>query len=147
MSSITSSIYESINTDPILKWKYEKEVSSLKAKIVDVEKKMRERRLHVAGQIVIPVQIRGVPGVDKKRVYELAFAADSELQSLIVIEKQLKEKIEAWNVLLKVGIKKLPLSLYSQLREEYADYETTLISESLSKICIYDSTKNKFIIS
>ncbi len=147
MSSITSSIYESINTDPILKWKHEKEVKILKTKIVDIEKKMRERRLHVAGQIVIPVQIRGVPGVDKKRVYEAAFAADSELQCLIDNEKQLKEKIEAWNVLLKVGIKKLPMSLYAQLREEYADYETTLISESLSKIFVYDKEKNRFIIS
>ncbi len=147
MSSITSSIYESINTDPILKWKHEKEVKILKAKIVDIEKKMRERRLHVAGQIVIPVQIRGVPGVDKKRVYEEAFRSDEELQALIVDKKQLEDKINAWNVLLKVGIKKLPMSLYAQLREEYADYETSLISESLSKIFIYDSTKNKFIIS
>ncbi len=142
-----SSIVESMTMDPILKWKHEKEVKTLKAKMEELAKKMRERRLLIAGSIVIPVQIRGVPGVDKKRVYEAAFEADEELQSLIVVEKQLQEKIEAWNVLLKVGIKKLPQSLYTQLREEYADYETTLISESILKIFVYDKTKNQFIIS
>ncbi len=145
--NIMSSIYESISTDPILKWKYEKEVKILKTKIEELNRKMRERRLIVASSIVIPVQIRGRPGVDKKRVYEEAFRSDEELQSLIVTEKQLQEKIDAWNVLLKVGMKKLPMSLFTQIREEYAEYETTLISESLMKIFIYDKKTEKFIIS
>ena len=142
-----SSIVETLSMDPILKWKHEKEVKILKTKIEELDKKMRERRLLIAGSIVIPVQIRGVSGVDKKRVYEEAFRADDELQSLIVGEKELQEKIEAWNILLKVGMKKLPISLVRQLTEEYGQHESNIISESINKLFMYDATKNKFIIS
>lgn len=131
--------------DTVLKWKYDKEITCLKKKIEDLEKIMRIRRKVIADGIVIPVERRGFPGVDKKKVYEDAFAVDEELQGLIVDQKQLEEKIEAWNILLRFGIKKLPNILMDQLLEEYDNYQRALLSDAVNKLFVYDSANRRFI--
>ncbi len=80
-----------------------------------------------------------------EKVFETAFAADSELRNLEDEDKRIHQKIEAWNTLLKVNVNQLPISLMKQIQEEYAEYKNKLISDAINVLFVYDSTSSKFM--
>ena len=127
-----------------LKWKYENEISILKKKIEDLEKTIRLRRKVIGDGIVVPQQIRGQSGVDKKRIYEQACILDEELQSLIVVQKELEGKIEAWNTLWSLGVYNISRDLLNQFHSEYLGYESNLYVNAVKKLFIYDNVTKTY---
>ena len=126
------------------KWKYEHETCILRKSLEDLEKKMRLRRKDIGDGIVVPQQIKGQSGVDKKIIYEEACLVDEELQSLIVVQKVLEEKMDAWNTLMSLGIYKISRDLLDTFYSEYEEDESKRYINAVKKLFIYDNTKRTY---
>ncbi len=122
-----------------MRWKAENEIRTLNQQLEMVTREKRSRRKVVGDLMKIADRTRD------EKVFETAFAADSELRNLEDEDKRIHQKIEAWNTLLKVNVNQLPISLMKQIQEEYAEYKNKLISDAINVLFVYDSTSSKFI--
>ncbi len=122
-----------------MRWKAENEIRTLNQQLELVAREKRSRRKVVGDLMKIADRTRD------EKVFETAFAADSELRNLEDEDKRIHQKIEAWNTLLKVNVNQLPISLMKQIQEEYAEYKNKLISDAINVLFVYDSTSSKFI--
>ncbi len=123
-----------------MRWKAENEIRTLNQQLEVVARAKRSRRKVIGDLMKIAAST-----CDEK-IFETAFAADSELRNLEDEDKRIHEKIEAWNTLLKVNMNQLPISLMKQIQEEYAEYKNKLISDAINVLFVYDSTSDKFIL-
>ncbi len=122
-----------------IRWKAENDIRALNQQL-EVVARMKRSRRKVVGDLM---KIADRPYDEK--VFETAFAADSELRNLEDEDRRINEKIEAWNTLLKVNVQQIPSSLVKQIQEEYAEYKNKLISDAINVLFVYDSTSSKFI--
>ncbi len=122
-----------------IRWKAENDIRALNQQL-EVVARMKRSRRKVVGDLM---KIADRPYDEK--VFETAFAADSELRNLEDEDRRINEKIEAWNTLLKVNVQQIPSSLVKQIQEEYAEYKNKLISDAINVLFVYDSTTCKFI--
>jgi hypothetical protein len=122
-----------------MRWKAEKEIRTLNQQLEEIIRAKRSRRKVVGDLMKIADRSRD------EKVFETAFAADSELRNLEDEELCLNKKIESWNTLLKVNVNQLPISLMKQINEEYAEYKNKLISDAINVLFMYDSTTSKFV--
>ena len=122
-----------------IRWKAENEIRTLNQQLEGLMRAKRSRR-KVVGDLIQMVENKR-----DEKIFETAFAADSELRNLEDEELCLNKKIESWNTLLKVNVNQLPISLMKQINEEYAEYKNKLISDAINILFVYDSTTSKFI--
>lgn len=130
-----------------LKWKYDKEIAMLNVKLETLGKIQRTVRKRIGDAIVFEPERRGIPGPNREKICQEAYAADEEWQRLVIEENVIREKIDAWNSLLKVNILNIPSELIKQFNEEYGQYKHNLIQEAINKLFVYDSSTKKFIIT
>ena len=122
-----------------MRWKAENEIRTLNQQLEVVARAKRSRRKVVGDLMKIADRTRD------EKVFETAFAADSELRNLEDEDKRIHEKIEAWNILLKVSVNELPICIMKLINEEYAEYKNKLIFDAINVLFVYDSTSSKFI--
>ncbi len=122
-----------------IRWKAENDIRALNQQL-EVVARMKRSRRKVVGDLM-----KIVDRPYDEKVFETAFAADSELRNLEDEDRRINEKIEAWNTLLKVNVQQIPSSLVKQIQEEYAEYKNKLISDAINVLFVYDSTTCKFI--
>ncbi len=126
-----------IRMNDIMRWKADKEISILNMRLEELARQQRSRRKTIGD--LSRLSSKSIP------ITDVIFNADSELRNLVDEENVIRQKIVAWNTLLKVNMNQLPSDLVKQINEEYVEYKNKLISEAINLLFVYDSESKIFI--